>query len=109
MACTSLIGQFVTLPCCGHVVGWMSLVLQVVAASWWNLSPFGILLRLMYQQEAGVGHALSMQVRRSCGLVFASSSHDDDDGGDDDASAELICMLQVFFSLDCRDTMSNED
>ena len=37
---------------------------QVVAASTWNLSPFGILLRCMYQQEAGVAHAVSMQVGR---------------------------------------------
>ncbi|CAN0298049.1 unnamed protein product [Pylaiella littoralis] len=34
---------------------------EVMAASRWNLSPFGILLRLMYQQESGIGHALSMQ------------------------------------------------
>lgn len=38
---------------------------QVVAASPWNLSPFGILLRCMYQQEAGVAHAVSMQVSRA--------------------------------------------
>lgn len=55
-----------TVPSCGDAMGCLSLVLQVVAASWWNLSPFGILLRLMYQQEAGVGHALSMQVGRCC-------------------------------------------
>eukprot|EP00904_Undaria_pinnatifida_P008533 jgi/Undpi1/480/HiC_scaffold_10.g03946.m1 len=34
---------------------------EVVAASRWNLSPFGILLRCMYEQEAGVAHSLSMQ------------------------------------------------
>ncbi|CAM9213039.1 unnamed protein product [Laminaria digitata] len=34
---------------------------EVMAASTWNLSPFGILLRCMSQQEAGAAHAVSMQ------------------------------------------------
>eukprot|EP00752_Nemacystus_decipiens_P001283 g1277.t1 len=54
-------------PCCKALAfvcaGLSGVILwsEVVAACWWNLSPFGILLRLMYQQEAGVAHALSMQ------------------------------------------------
>lgn len=45
-------------------------LLQVVAASRWNLSPFGILLRCMYEQEAGVAHTLSMQVRSVLGALL---------------------------------------
>lgn len=36
---------------------------QVVADIPWNLSPFGILLRSMYEKQASVAHAVSMQVK----------------------------------------------
>ncbi|CAM9512871.1 unnamed protein product [Ectocarpus sp. 12 AP-2014] len=55
----ALVCKALALLCAGlsGVILWS----EVMAASRWNLSPFGILLRLMYQQEAGIGHALSMQ------------------------------------------------
>ncbi|CAN0068755.1 unnamed protein product [Ascophyllum nodosum] len=44
------------------VLSAMILWSEVVAASPWDLSPFGILVRCMYQRQAGIAHALSMQV-----------------------------------------------
>lgn len=57
VACKNTGFAFSSLDCCAISV------FQVVAASRWNLSPFGILLRCMYEQEAGVAHAVSMQVK----------------------------------------------
>ncbi|CAM9732413.1 unnamed protein product, partial [Hapterophycus canaliculatus] len=65
-------------PCCRGLAflcaGLSGVILwsEVVAASRWNLSPFGILLRLMYEQEAGVGHALSMQAAVLVPFLYVS-------------------------------------